>query len=55
MKEYIARMSLERFRTVTPSAFTSSGSDGSARWTAFCTLTCAMSSLVPDSKVMVRE
>jgi len=52
---YTARMSLDRFLTVTPSAFTSEGSSGSARLTAFCTLTCAMSVSVPEAKVMVSE
>lgn len=55
VNEYMARMSLDRFLMLMPSAFTSEGSDGSARRTAFCTLTCAMSVSVPGSKVIVSE
>ncbi|MNT95820.1 hypothetical protein D3C72_2377740 [compost metagenome] len=47
------RMSLERFWTITPLRRTSSGSRGSAALTRLLTLTEAMSTLLPTSKVAV--
>lgn len=46
-------MSLERFWTITPLRRTSSGRRGSAALTRLLTLTEAMSTLVPTSKVAV--
>jgi hypothetical protein len=44
-------MSAERFLVVTPIARTTSGRDGSAMATRFCTSTCAMFTSVPISNV----
>ena len=44
-------IALERFRTVTPIRFTSSGSWGSAVATRFCTSMSAVSASVPSAKV----
>jgi len=46
-------MSFERFWTITPLRRTSSGRRGSAALTRLLTLTEAMSTLVPTSKVAV--
>ena len=46
-------MSFERFWTITPLRRTSSGSRGSAALTRLLTLTAAMSTLLPTSKVAV--
>src|SRR5205807_4849413 len=49
-----SRMSGERFLTLTPMARTTSGSDGSAMATRFCTSTWDMLISVPTSKVTSR-
>ena len=46
-----SRMSGELFTTATPICCTCCGSRGNAAETRFCTCTCAMSRLVPMSKV----
>src|SRR4051812_13246290 len=48
------RMSGDFLRVVTPVCLTTSGSDGSARLTRFCTSTCARLRLTPCLKVTVR-
>ena len=50
----MARMSLPRCSTVMPVWVTSDGSFASARFTAFCRLTIAMSGSVPLRKVTVQ-
>ena len=47
---YMQRMSVDCLLTRTPWRVTSSGSEGSARFTAFWTLTIAMSVSVPGLK-----
>ena len=49
-----SRMSADRFLVVTPMARTTSGSDGSAMATRFCTSTWAMLMSVPISNVTSR-
>ena len=51
----MARISLPRFSTVMPTLVTSLGSWASARLTAFCRLTRAMSESVPERKVTEQE
>jgi hypothetical protein len=46
-------MSFDRFWTITPLRRTSSGKRGSAAFTRLLTLTAAVSTLVPTSKVAV--
>ena len=48
-------MSVLCFVTATPCCFTASGSEGSAAFTLFCTMTVAISTSVPTSKVTVRR
>ena len=54
-KASMARVSLPRFSTVMPTLVTSLGNWDSARLTAFCRLTRAMSESVPDRKVTEQE
>ena len=55
MNAYIASVSELRFCTEIPCCFTTAGSFASARLTAFCRLTSAMSESAPLAKVTEQE